>query len=222
MLMVWLWESEMRIAVIGAGNVGGTLGCRWSEAGHEVLFGVRDPDADKVTELLGRCQGKARAMTPALAASGAEIVVLAVWWQVAQPVIEGLGDLSGKILIDCTNPLDENLQLIHGHHSSGGEMIADLAPGARVVKAFNTVMWEIMADPGFAGQPATLFYCGGDDSAVQIVGRLISDIGLEPCHVGGLEMCRYLEPMAMIWILEFRIRRQGSDYAFRLLKRGDD
>lgn len=211
----------MKIAVIGAGNVGGTLGRRWAQAGHEVLFGVRQPEAGKVTDLLARCQGRARAMAPPVAAAEAEVIVLAIWWQVAQPVIESLGDLSGKILIDCTNPLNENLELIHGHHSSGGEMVADLAPGARVVKAFNTVMWETMADPQFAGQPATLFYCGNDESATGAVGGLISDIGFEPCHIGGLEMCRYLEPMAMIWILEFRIRRQSTGYAYRLLHRDE-
>ena len=158
-------------------------------------------------------------MAPAVAAADADVVVLAVWWQVVQPVIESLGDLAGKIVVDCTNPLDENLQLIHGHHSSGGEMIADLVPAARVIKAFNTVMWETMADPRFGDRPATLFYCGGDAAAVEILGRLISELGFEPCHVGGLEMCRYLEPIAMLWILEFRLRRQGSDYAFQLLKR---
>lgn len=212
----------MKIAVIGAGNVGGTLGRRWSDAGHEVVFGVRDPQADKILDLLARCDGRASAAAPAVAAAEADVIVLAVWWQVAQPVVESLGDISGKILIDCTNPLDENLELIHGHHSSGGEMIADLAPGARVVKAFNTVMWEAMADPRFDGEAATLFYCGGDESAIEIVGRLISDIGFNPCHVGDLQMSRYLEPMAMIWILEFRIRRQSSGYAFRLLRRDGD
>ena len=209
----------MKIGIIGAGQVGGTLGRRWAEAGHEIYFGVRDPTADKVGALLERCHGRAHAVPPAVAAASAEIIVLAVWWQVVQPVVESLGDIAGKILIDCTNPLDENLHLIHGHHSSGGEMIADLAPGTRVVKAFNTVMWETMADPRFGDQPATLFYCGGDAAATDIVGGLIEDIGFEPCHVGGLEMCRFLEPMAMIWILEFRIRRQGSDYAFHLLQR---
>ncbi|MGD8975980.1 MAG: NAD(P)-binding domain-containing protein [Gammaproteobacteria bacterium] len=209
----------MKIAIIGAGNVGGALGRRWAGAGHEILFGARDPASAKTLEVVAACSGHARAMSPAEAAAGAEVVVLAVWWPVVQAVVDSMGDLAGKIIIDCTNPLDENLQLIHGHHSSGGEMIADLAEGARVVKAFNTVTWEVMADPDFGGEPATMFFCGGDSAAAEVVGQLIRDMGMEPCHVGGLEMCRYLEPLAMIWILEFRIRRQSGDYAFRLLKR---
>lgn len=209
----------MRIAIIGAGNVGGTLGRRWAQAGHDILFGARDPGSAKTREIVASCGGRARATSPAEAAARADVVVLAVGWHVVQPVVESLGDLAGKIIIDCTNPLDENLQLIHGHHSSGGEMIADLAVGARVVKAFNTVTWEVMADPDFGDEPATMFYCGGDSASAEVVETLIRDIGMEPCNVGGLEMCRYLEPLAMIWILEFRIRRQSGDYGFRLLKR---
>ena len=209
----------MKIAIIGAGNVGGTLGRRWARAGHDILFGARDPDSAKTREVVASCDGRALATSPADAAARADVIVLAVWWHIVQPVIESMGDVAGKIIVDCTNPLDENLQLIHGHHSSGGEMVADIAAGARVVKAFNTVTWEVLADPDFGDEPATMFYCGGDSAAVDVVETLIRDIGMEPCHVGGLEMCRYLEPLAMIWILEFRIRRQSGDYGFRLLKR---
>lgn len=209
----------MKIAVIGAGNVGGTLGRRWSHAGHEVVFGVRDPAADKVRRLIADCADGTSATLPAQAAADAEVVVLAIWWNIAEEVIRGLGDLAGKILIDCTNPLDENLRLVHGHTESGGEMIADWVPTARVVKAFNTVPWEAMADPEYGGQHPTLFFCGGDESAVDCVRRLILDIGFEPCYVGGIEMSRYLEPLAALWIMTCRIRRPGSDFAFRLIGR---
>lgn len=209
----------MRIAVIGAGHVGGTLGKRWSERGHEVIFGVRDPAADRVRALLARCGESARADSPAAAAADAEVVVLAVWWQVIEQVMASLGDLSGKIVIDCTNPLDENLRLIHGHTTSGAELIAELAPEARVIKAFNTVGWEVMEDPSYGGEPATLFFCGGDQTAADAVRSLIADIGLAPCHVGPLESARYLEPLAALWISEFRLRRPGSDFAFRLIDR---
>jgi NADPH-dependent F420 reductase len=212
----------MKIAVIGAGNVGGTLGRRWSEAGHEVIFGVRDPGADKVAALLDRCADGTRADSPAAAATSADIVVLAIWWDAVQALIPALGDLAGKIVIDCTNPLDADLRLTLGHTDSGGEAIARLAPAARVVKAFNTITWEAMADPEYGGRHATLFFCGGDETAVEIVSGLIRDLGLDPVHVGGLEMARCLEPLALLWITEFRIRRPGSDYAFSLIERKDD
>lgn len=212
----------MKIAVIGAGNVGGTLGRRWSEAGHEVVFGMRDPAGDKAARLLSRCGPAASAATPAAAAAAAPVVVLAVWWRDVEQVVGALGDLAGKIVIDCTNPLDENLQLVHGHSNSGAEMIAELAPGARVVKAFNTVGWETMNDPEYGGRPATLFFCGGDDTAADIVRGLIAELGLAPCHVGPLASARYLEPLAALWISEFRLRRPGSDFAFRLIDRKGD
>lgn len=209
----------MKIAVIGAGNVGGTLGRRWAECGHEVVFGVRDPGAKKVRALLETCGGSARATTPAEAAKSADVIVLAVWWDAIASVVEDLGDVAGKIIVDCTNPLDENLSLIHGHSTSGAEMIAEMAAGARVVKAFNTVGWEVMQDPCYGGEPATMFFCGGDETALAAVRRLIADIGFAPCHVGPLESARYLEPLAVMWISEFRLRRPGSDYAYRLIDR---
>jgi predicted dinucleotide-binding enzyme len=212
----------MKIAVIGAGNVGGTLGRRWSSAGHEVVFGVRDPGAEKIRRLIAACAEGTSAALPADAAADAEVVVLAIWWHVAEEVIRGLGDLAGKILIDCTNPLDEKLQLTHGHTESGGEMIADWAPTARVVKAFNTVPWEAMADPEYGGQRPTLFFCGGDEFAAETVRGLILDIGFEPCYVGGIEMSRYLEPLAALWIMACRVRQPGSDFAFRLIGRNGE
>jgi predicted dinucleotide-binding enzyme len=212
----------MKIAVIGAGNVGGTLGRRWGESGHEVIFGVRDPAAGTTRDLLDRCAPGTRAVTPAVATADADVVVLAVWWDAIEDVVASLGDLAGKIVIDCTNPLDANLKLALGHTDSGGEAIARLAPGARVVKAFNTITWEAMADPEYGGRRATLFFCGGDETAAEIVSGLIRDLGLDPVHVGGLEMSRCLEPLALLWITEFRIRRPGSDYAFALIERQGD
>jgi NADPH-dependent F420 reductase len=209
----------MKIAVIGAGNVGGTLGRRWAACGHEVVFGVRDPAAERVRALLESCGGSAHAARPAAAAAKADVIVLAVWWDAIASVLEDLGDVAGKILIDCTNPLDENLRLVHGHSTSGAELIAEMAPAARVVKAFNTVGWEVMQDPSYGGEPATMFFCGGDETAVGLVRTLIADIGFAPCHVGPLESARYLEPLAVLWISEFRLRRPGSDYAFRLIDR---
>lgn len=212
----------MKIAVIGAGQVGGTLGRRWSEAGHEVVFGVRHPGSARLADLLARCGPDARALDPAAAAATCQVVVLAVWWSAVPQLLARLGDLSGKILVDCTNPLDEDLRLVHGHHESGGEMIADWAPGTRVVKAFNTVLWETMANPDYGPRRAVVFYCGGDDAARETVAGLIEDLGLEPHWVGGIEMSRYLEPLAALWVSEFRLRRPGSDYAFALLKRRDE
>jgi len=136
----------MKIAIIGAGNVGGTLGAAWANGGHEVVFGVRDAADPKLKELLARTQGKARAASVKDAAAAAEIVALTVPWPAAQDALRSAGDLPGKILLDCTNPLKPDLSgLSVGDTASGAEHVAAWAPGARVVKIFNTTGFPNMA-----------------------------------------------------------------------------
>src|SRR5262245_53929986 len=130
----------MKIAIIGAGNVGSTLGKGWAAKGHEITFGVQDPDDSRVQNRVGAAGGKARATGVQEAASTAEVVVLATPWSVVQDVIKACGDLRGKIIIDATNPLKGDLSgLALGHTTSAGEEVARWATGAKVVKAFNTI-----------------------------------------------------------------------------------
>src|SRR5689334_17609502 len=139
-------EGGMRIAVLGMGNVGSTLGRRWREAGHQVTFGVRDP-AEKKAE--AEKVNAAVASVPE-AAAGAEAVLLAVPWAAAPAVLKAAGDLSGKVLLDCTNPVTPELDhLTVGFATSSGEEVARLAPGAKVVKVFNTNGVGNMADPDY-------------------------------------------------------------------------
>src|SRR5262245_43018055 len=138
----------MNIAVIGMGNVGGVLGRRWAEAGHEITFGARHPESPRA-QAEAQAAG-ARLASPRAAAAGAEVVVLAVPWQSALPAVADLGDLSGKVLLDCTNPLLPDLSgLEAGTTTSGGEQVAAAAKGARVVKIFNTTGAANMADPRY-------------------------------------------------------------------------
>src|SRR6059036_1633026 len=120
----------MKIAVIGAGNVGGTLGTAWANRGHEVVFGVRDAADPKLKELLARAGGKARAASVKDAAAAAEVAALTVPWPAAQDALRSAGDLRGKILLDCTNPLTPDLSgLTVGSTTSGAEQVAAWAPG---------------------------------------------------------------------------------------------
>ncbi|MBI2468125.1 MAG: NAD(P)-binding domain-containing protein, partial [Candidatus Rokubacteria bacterium] len=106
----------MKIAIIGAGNVGGTLGTAWAAKGHDVVFGVRDPREAKVQELLRATGGKARAASVREAAAAAELVLLATPWGAAQDALRAAGDLKGKILVDATNPLKPDFSgLALGH-----------------------------------------------------------------------------------------------------------
>lgn len=189
--------SATHIAIIGAGHVGATLGRRFAEAGHRVTYGLRDPDAPKYAALTGAFVGRAPIADAVAAAS---IVLLATPWNATHDAIRSAGNLAGKILIDATNPIGPGMVLTHGTTDSGAEQVARWAPGAQVVKAFNTIGVEVMANPVFGDRHTALFYCGDDDAACAAVASLATDIGFEPVLLGKLVRARVLEPSALVWI----------------------
>lgn len=206
----------MKIAVIGTGNIGGTLGRRWA-ARHDVVFGSRrapgtDPELDR---LLAESGGRADSVGGAAAA--AEVVVLATPWGAALAAVAAAGDLAGKVLVDCTNPVGPGLShaLARG---SAAEAIAAAARGARVVKAFNCAGWEVFAEPRFGAEAASLFLCGDDPAAKASVAALAAELGLEPVDCGALAQARRLEELALLWI-SLAVGGAGRAHAFRLLRR---
>jgi len=206
--------------VIGTGNVGGALGRRWAQAGHQVVFGTRDATSNKVLALLVEAGENARASTPPEAVEGAEVVVLATPWEVTETILGSLGDLSGTILIDCTNPLRAGLAgLTVGGETSGGEQVAAWAPGARVVKAFNTTGSRNMADPDYGVGRIVMPIAGDDEEAKASVMGLAEELGFEPVDVGPLTQARYLEPMALLWITLAYVQGLGPNFGFALLRR---
>jgi predicted dinucleotide-binding enzyme len=191
----------MRIGVIGAGNIGGTLGQIWSAKGHDVLYGVR-PGSN--------APGTSGSIADA--AAHGEIVVVAVPWAAAQNAVREAGDLSGKVLVDCTNGGLDGA-------SSGAEKIAGWAPGARVVKSFNQTGWEHLKDPSFDGHRAVMLVAGDDAEAKAAVRSLGAEVGLEMEDAGPLTNARHLEALAQLWIyLAFR-GGLGRDFAFAVLRK---
>jgi 8-hydroxy-5-deazaflavin:NADPH oxidoreductase len=211
----------MKIAIIGAGNVGGALGTLWAAKGHDVTFGVRDPRSAKIADVVKSAGARARAASVAQAASGADIVVLATPWPAAEEAIRSAGDLSGKILIDCTNPLRPDLSdLLIGTDRSAAEAVAKWAKGAKVVKAFNTIGAGNFAAPRFGAENASMFIAGEDKAAKAIVGSLAAELGFDVVDTGPLMTARYLEPLAMLWIhLGYREGLGPTGHAFKLLRR---
>lgn len=205
----------MRIGIIGTGNIGGTLGRRWSARGHQVGYGTREPDAERVQALLAASPGS-RAASPAAATAGAEVVVLATPWEAARSALASAGDLRGTILVDCTNPIGPGLT--HAATPSGAELIAGWAPGARVVKAFNSVGFNVLEQPSFGERSADAFLCGDDPAAKEVVAELATELGLTPVDCGPLAKAALLESLALLWI-SLTQRGLGREIAFSLLRR---
>jgi 8-hydroxy-5-deazaflavin:NADPH oxidoreductase len=210
----------MNIAILGTGGVGAALGTRWAAAGHAVSFGSRAPSSEKVQQLVAKCSTNACAKPLREAIAGTDAILFAVPWPAARETLAQLGDLTGRTLIDCTNPLLSDMSGIElGHVISAGEQIATWAPGANVVKAFNTASVKVMLNPQFGEHKATMFYCGDDAGAKLTVRQLIEDIGFDAVDAGSLTSSRYLEPLAMLYIhLAFR-QGFGSNCAFKIMRR---
>lgn len=190
------------IAVIGTGSVGGALGPRFAGLGKRIVYGSRAPDSDRVRALVGRTGVGAAAATAGAAAESCDTLVLAVPWEAVEDTMRALGNLDGKLLIDVTNPLGvrDGREFAFEVPDSGGERVQALAPRARVVKAFNTVNFRVMADPSIAGGTVSVPLAGDDADAKAAVGALVAGIGLDPVDVGALRMARYTEAMALLYV----------------------
>jgi predicted dinucleotide-binding enzyme len=213
----------MKLAIIGAGNVGGTLGTAWAQkAGHEIFFGVRSPKSDKTQALVRTLGGKARAGTPAEAAAFGDFIVLTTPWPAAEAAIRSMGDLSGRIILDATNPLamgPDGLGLEIGHSISAGEKVQGWAKGAAVFKTLNTTGFGNMADPVFHGVKSVMFVAGDDAANKPRVIALVAALGFEVVDAGPLRNARLLEAHAMLWIELALKRGLGRDWAFAIVRR---
>ena len=145
--------------------------------------------------------------------------VLAVPFTAVRERLELAGDVAGKLIIDCTNPIAPGLRPVFDNTTSGAEQIAGWAPRARVVKAFNTTGAENMADPLYNGQAATMFICGDDELGKGATAQLAEELGFEVVDAGALSAARHLENLALLWIHLARVTGLGRDVAFRLMRR---
>jgi len=207
--------SAETIAIIGTDAVANALGPEFAALGHEVIYGSRNPNRDKVRQLVMRTGENAAAMGQAEAAASAEIVVLAVPWDVIEEVVNNLGDLSGKIIIDPTNPRavgDDGLRW-YARESSNAELLQQWAPGAFVVKAFNTMSADTMSDPATAGGPVSVPIVGNDPGAKETVAALIAGMGLEPVDLGPIRYAHIVEGM---YYLRSNARMFGHPFNYHL------
>jgi predicted dinucleotide-binding enzyme len=202
----------MKIASIGSGNMGGTLGKLWAKHGHQVMFGSRDPQSDKMRALLQAAGKNAQAGTVQEAITFGDVILLAVLPTDIERILEEAGDLNNKILINCTNRFDGK---------SADMEVLRLAKNARVVRTFNTLPWEVLETPQYGPINATTFLSGDDSEAKEVVAQLSCDIGLDPIDVGGsVNMEKIETAMGTFWsILSPQF---GRDYSLRILRRDTD
>jgi 8-hydroxy-5-deazaflavin:NADPH oxidoreductase len=186
----------MNITILGAGNMGSALTRQLSRAGHKVRIASRN--VDKAKAVVAASPGAVIA-NPADAVVDSSVVIVATSYADAIPALKSVGSLAGKIVIDITNPLSADfMSLTVGHDTSAAEEIAKAVPQAEVVKAFNTVFAQVLADgPAFAhGQIAPVFVAGNSERAKQTVKELVQSTGFKPVDAGPLKNARYLEPLA--------------------------
>ncbi len=191
----------MRIGILGSGLMGGKLGTIFARAGHEVVFSYARSE-EKLKRLARAAKGTARHGTPREAALEADAVLLAVHWLRFDDVLKQAGDLSGKVVLTCSLPMNEqNTALVVGLGSSAAEELAKKVPRARVVSAFNTVPSEVLFAVYEARRKAnrpSLVYCGDDRRSKEMAAGLIRDVGFDPVDAGPLRIARYTEPFALL------------------------
>lgn len=207
----------MNIGIVGAGNIGGSLGRAWAAAGHSVRLGARDPAKPETLALTTGLAGRLTLGTPAEAAAHGEVVVLAVPGGAAAEVIATVsGALDGKIVIDATNNVRGPGPL------SAVPEVARAAPGARVYRAFNSIGWENIAQPRYGQLIADLIYCGPQGAARERVAGLIADIGFRPIYVGDLSQLEVVDSLTRLWFALVRGQGYGRRVAFKVLTAADE
>lgn len=196
----------MKIGIIGAGNMGVALGKIWAKAGHQVIFSY-SRDENKLRQLAVSVGETAKAGTPQEAVTHSDVILLAVWAPSLEDVIRAVGSLDDKIIITCVSGLQpdftgQTIGLATELKISVAEIIQQLAPSAKVVEAFNTTFAEIIASDSrqFGSDFPSIFYCGDDVEAKQVVAGLIEECGYEAVDAGNLIVARSLETLATAWV----------------------
>ena len=213
----------MRVGILGSGLMGGKLGTIWARAGHEMVFSYAR-NQEKLAKLARDAKGNARAGTPREAAQGADALLLAVHWSRVDEVLMQAGDLSGKVVVSCSLPMNaDDTDLVIAHTSSGAEALAKRVPKARVVSAFGTVPSEVLFDVFAARRKATkpsLVYCGDDARSKKVAAQLIRDVGFDPVDAGPLRIARYTEPFTLLIAQLAYEGDEGPELAYRFERFG--
>jgi len=211
----------MKIAFLGIGNVGSALAGNLAGADHDVSIAARDLNSATVQAALAQSPAlRAQPLREAVAA--ADIVFLATPFEANEAALESAGDLTGKVVVDCTNPVAADLS--HGlkNEVSGGEFVQKLVPAAKVVKAFTIYGFENFIDssyPGYGDLKPAMLIAGNDPDAKGTVASLSEDLGWVPVDTGDISMSLHLEYMTLLWIKMARVQGRGAGFVWGMLTR---
>lgn len=205
----------MKIAIIGTGNIGGTLGTKWAKKGHTVIAGVRDADNFKGKEVLAEAQILITTIHEAV--QQAEIILISTPATVAIEVAKSLGDTTGKIIIDAMN-------IVMGRGPEGFTNTADAilanTQTRDIVKCFNTTGFNNMRNPVYHSEAIDLFVAGDSERGKEAAIQLAKDAGFAECYsIGGNDKFQLMEQFAWFWINLAMFQGQGREIGFKLLKR---
>jgi 8-hydroxy-5-deazaflavin:NADPH oxidoreductase len=206
-------ELDMKIAVLGAGNIGGTLGTKWAKGGHTVQFGVRDSNKPEVQKLVKSLGAKASASSISHAIDFGEVVVFAIpGAAMNETITSNAKALDSKIIIDTANkitsPVMNSLATFNVQ-----------TPQAKYYRAFNILGWENFENPMYGNTPADLFYCGPDGESRKQMEVLIEDVGLRPIYLGGPDQASLVDSVLSLWFTLAVKQKMGRNFAFKVMTR---
>lgn len=205
----------MKIAIIGAGKVGGALASGWARAGHSIILGVRNPGDNEVQALVAENQNLS-ANTVTAAAQEAEVILVSVPVSALTEVARNLGDVKNKIIIDATNAVFQK----PAPYAHGVEAFKALTQCPDVVKCFNSTGFENMANPKYGDTSIDMFVAGSSIKGKQVAAQLARDLGFADCHdFGGDDKIQLLENFALAWINLAIMQGKGRNIAFKLVRR---
>lgn len=202
----------MKINILGAGKIGCGLGEKWAAQGHQIIYGVRDPQNPKYQALAGK---NVQFKTIPEAVSSSEIVVLAIPFPAVKDVLEKAGNLQNKLIIDTTNAIAG----IPAGFQSAAEAVKNWSGSSRVIKAFNSTGSANLRNPVYQGMRIETLICGDDVDAKKIVQKLAEEAGFEVIDAGSLNQAILLEYFAKLWIHLAYQQGMGAGIAFKLLRR---
>lgn len=205
----------MKIAIIGAGNVGTALAAGWAKAGHEVILGVRNRDDSEIKALVAANKNM-RAKSVGEAAKEAEVILVSVPVAAINDVAKSLGELKNKIIIDATNAVFQKPE----PYAHGVEAFKALTKCEDVVKCFNSTGFENMSNPKYGDTGIDMFVAGNSAKGKAVAAQLARDLGFAECYdFGGDDKIALLEQFALAWINLAIMQKHGRGMAFKIIKR---